>query len=173
MKALACVALTAAFTGLIAADAFAQTVEETARRVGATGKPLAVFERGQQAPASASSSPLQNTMWQLVTFQGGDGKTLTPDDRTKYTLDFGSGGRLTAQVDCNRGTGIWKATGSSQLELGPLALTRAKCAEGSLHDQIVKQWTFIRSFLIKDGHLFLALMADGGIYEFEPRGSKQ
>jgi hypothetical protein len=23
--------------------------------------------------------------------------------------------------------------------------------------------------VIKDGHLFLALMADGGIYEFEPR----
>jgi hypothetical protein len=25
----------------------------------------------------------------------------------------------------------------------------------------------IRSFVIKDGHLFLALMADGGLYEFE------
>jgi hypothetical protein len=24
------------------------------------------------------------------------------------------------------------------------------------------------SFVIKDGHLFLALMADDGIYEFEP-----
>jgi para-nitrobenzyl esterase len=32
----------------------------------------------------------------------------------------------------------------------------------------VKQWATIRSYVIKDGHLFLALMADGGIYEFEP-----
>ena len=62
----------------------------------------------------------------------------------------------------------WKNSGASQLELGPLALTRAKCPEGSLHDRIVKQWTSIRSFVIKDGHLFLSLMADGGIYEFEP-----
>jgi para-nitrobenzyl esterase len=38
---------------------------------------------------------------------------------------------------------------------------------GSLHDQIVKQWANIRSYVIKNGHLFLALMADGGIYEFE------
>ena len=38
----------------------------------------------------------------------------------------------------------------------------------SLHDQIVKQWGYIRSYVIKDGHLFLSLMADGGIYEFEP-----
>jgi len=57
------------------------------------------------------------------------------------------------------------------LELGPLALTRAKCPEGSLHDHIAKQWTFVRSFVIKDGHLFLALMADGGIYEFAPLAS--
>jgi para-nitrobenzyl esterase len=139
---------------------------------GATGKPLAVFERGPQAPPAGSAS-LQGTLWQLVTFQGGDGTTLTPDDRTKYTLDFGTGGRLTARIDCNRGAGTWKTTGSGQLELGPLALTRAKCPEGSLHDQIVKQWPYIRSFLIKDGHLFLALMADGGTYEFEPRASKK
>jgi membrane-bound inhibitor of C-type lysozyme len=37
-----------------------------------------------------------------------------------------------------------------------------------MHDQIVKQWPFIRSYVMKDGHLFLALMADGGIFEFEP-----
>jgi putative lipoprotein len=140
--------------------------------VGATGKPLAVFERGQQAPPSANVSPLQGTMWQLVKFQGGDGTTLTPDDRTKYTLDFGADGRLTAQVDCNRGRGTWKAVGSSQLELSPLALTRGRCAERSLHDQIVKQWPFIRTFLIKEGHLFLVLMADGGTYEYEP-GARQ
>jgi len=35
-------------------------------------------------------------------------------------------------------------------------------------DHIVKQWGNIRSYVIKEGHLFLALMADGGIYEFEP-----
>ena len=37
-----------------------------------------------------------------------------------------------------------------------------------LHDHFVKQWSFIRSFVIRDGHLFLALVADGGTYEFEP-----
>jgi para-nitrobenzyl esterase len=39
-----------------------------------------------------------------------------------------------------------------------------------MHDHIVKQWSFIRSYVVKDGHLFLALMADGGTYEFEPLG---
>jgi hypothetical protein len=27
---------------------------------------------------------------------------------------------------------------------------------------------YVRSYVIKDGHLFLSLMADGGAYEFEP-----
>jgi heat shock protein HslJ len=134
---------------------------------GATGKPLAVFERGTQP--SLDASPLLGTRWQLVRFQGGDGTTLTPDDRAKYTFDFNNDGRIAVRIDCNRGGGAWKTTGSGQLELGPLALTRARCPEGSLHDQIVKQWSFIRSFIIKDNHLFVALMADGGIYEFEPR----
>ncbi len=47
------------------------------------------------------------------------------------------------------------------------------CPPGSLHDQIVKQWGNIRSYVMKDGHLFLSLMADGGIYEFEPATKSQ
>jgi hypothetical protein len=30
------------------------------------------------------------------------------------------------------------------------------------------QWGTVRPFVMTDGHLFLSLMADGGIYEFEP-----
>jgi len=131
------------------------------------GTRVAVLEAPEQAPPAASSQ-LQGTSWQLVRFRGGDDATLTPDDRAKYTIEFGADGRLTARVDCNRGRGTWTSQGSNQLQFGPLALTRAQCPAGSLHDQIVKQWSSIRSFLIKDGHLFLALMADGGTYEFEP-----
>jgi len=134
---------------------------------GATGRPLAVFERSETGP-SASAPPLQGTSWQLINFKGGDGRTLTPNDRTKYTIAFAEGGQLSARVDCNRGHGTWKATGSGELELGPLALTGARCPDPSLHDQIAKHWGSIRSFTIKDGHLFLSVSADGGIYEFEP-----
>lgn len=137
---------------------------------GATGKPLAVFER-RPAPASGRAV-LQGTRWQLVRFQGGDDRTLTPDDPAKYTLEFAAGGQVAARIDCNRGRGTWKATPEGQLELGPLALTRAQCPAGSLHDQIARQWANVRSFVIKDGHLFLSLMADGGTYEFMPVASK-
>jgi para-nitrobenzyl esterase len=97
---------------------------------------------------------LAGTSWQLVKFQGIDGTTLTPDDSGKYTIEFAAGGRLTARIDCNRGRGTWKSSDANQLQLGPLAVTRAKCPPASLHDQIVKQWSNVRSYVIKDGHLF-------------------
>jgi para-nitrobenzyl esterase len=36
-----------------------------------------------------------------------------------------------------------------------------------MHDRIVKDWESVRSYVIKEGRLFLSLVADGGIYEFE------
>jgi para-nitrobenzyl esterase len=128
------------------------------------GAAMAQSTQGSATP----SSELAGTSWQLVKFQSMDDTTLTPDDRAKYTIEFAADGQLIARIDCNRGHGTWKSTGPSQIEFGPLALTRAKCPAGSLHDQIVKQWGNIRSYVIKDGHLFLALILDSGIYEFEP-----
>jgi heat shock protein HslJ len=122
------------------------------------------------ADSAASNLPggLAGTSWQLVKFESSDDTTLAPDDRTKYTITFAGDGQLSARIDCNRGHGTWRSAGPNQVEFGPLALTRALCAPGSLHDQIVKQWGHIRSYVIRDGHLFLALKIDSGIYEFEP-----
>jgi para-nitrobenzyl esterase len=129
------------------------------------------------APAVQESAPdsiagLEGTSWRLVKFEGGDGTVLTPDDPSKYTLAFEPEGRLTARIDCNRGMGTWQSSGPSHLEFGPLALTRAMCPPASLHDHMVKQLPYVRSYIMEDGHLHLSLMADGGIYEFEPAGTE-
>jgi heat shock protein HslJ len=123
------------------------------------------------AIAHAGQSPavgLGGTSWQLVQVQYSDGQVMTPTDRSKYTVAFGKDGRASMRVDCNRGSGTWKSTQAGQLVFGPLAMTRAVCPPGSLYDRFVKDMGFVRSYVMKDGHLFLSLMADGGIYEFEP-----
>ncbi|HEY6509822.1 MAG TPA: META domain-containing protein [Vicinamibacterales bacterium] len=116
----------------------------------------------------ADTRGLGGTSWQLVQIQSMDGKTSTPDDRAKYTMAFSADGRVAMRIDCNRGSGTWKSAGPSQLEFGPLATTRAACPPGSLHDRIVTDLAYVRSYILKGGHLYLSLMADGGIYEFEP-----
>jgi para-nitrobenzyl esterase len=117
----------------------------------------------QEAPAS-----LAGTSWQFVRFAGGDGRVAVPDERAKYTIAFGADGGLSVRLDCNRGRGSWKSDGTGQILFGPLAMTRAMCPPGSLHDQFVKHWFYVRSYVVRNGHLHLVLMADGGNYEFEP-----
>lgn len=121
-----------------------------------------------QVPASTAVSDLGGTSWRLVQFQGSDDTTQTPDDRDKYTIAFTANGSVRVRFDCNRGRGVWTSSAPNQLRLGMLALTRALCPPGSLHDRLVRDWAAVRSYILHDGHLFLSLLADGGIYEFEP-----
>ncbi len=160
---------------------FLQLLETTSRfevqrntlRLYAGDRAVLVFvdrAASSQSGASTGAADLGGTSWQLVKFQSSDGKTLTPDDRSKYTVAFASDGRVTARIDCNRGSGTWKSERPNQLRFGPLALTRAMCPPGSLHDRIVTDWSAVRSYVIKAVRLFVSLMADGGNYEFEPIG---
>ena len=121
-----------------------------------------------QAPMQSGTPDLGGTSWRLVKFQGGNAQTLLPDDGAKYTIEFKRDGSLVARIDCNRGRGTWKSAGPGEVEIGPLALTRAMCPPESLHDRIVKDLGSIRSYVVKDGHLFLSVRANGGVYEFEP-----
>jgi heat shock protein HslJ len=123
------------------------------------------FAGGQK---SRDANPLTGTSWQLVKFQGPDERTFEPDDKSKYTITFGSNGRVTARVDCNRASSTWSATSSGELQFGSWSRTSAKCGPKSLHDQIVTEGAAVHNFSIKDSHLFLSGMAAGGYYELEP-----
>jgi para-nitrobenzyl esterase len=120
------------------------------------------------AAAAASPASLEGTSWRLVQISMGDGAIRPAIDRSRYTVGFGTAGVLNLRFDCNRGRGSWTSSGPGNLEFGPLSLTRAMCAPGSLHDELLRQWPHVRSYLLKDGRLYLSLMADGGTLEFEP-----
>jgi heat shock protein HslJ len=116
----------------------------------------------------SGANTLAGTSWKLVKFQTGDDATLVPDDGAKYTITFGSNGRVTSRVDCNRASSTWKSSRPGDLQFGSWSRTSAKCAAGSLHDKIVTEGANVRSYSIRDGHLFLGGMAAGGYYELEP-----
>jgi heat shock protein HslJ len=116
---------------------------------------------------SSSGKPLSGTSWRLVKFQGSD-ETFVPDDKSKYTINFGSNGRVTARVDFNRASTTWRANAKGELQFGSWSRTSARCGPGSLHDRIVNEGAAVRNFSIKDGHLFLSGMEGGGYYELEP-----
>lgn len=123
----------------------------------------------------ASDTPLNGTKWQLVEFQSMDdsiGKIL-PDDPSKYTMQLNQDGTVNLRLNCNYANGTWKSEPSSDpssgsFEFGLLAITKALCPSPSMDEQILSQSQFIRSYLLKDERLYLSLMADGGIYAWEP-----
>lgn len=94
---------------------------------------------------------------------------LRPDDSSRYTLAFGPDGIFTARIDCNRARGGWKSPAPGRIEFSAaMAATRAQCPPGSLHNPIMRHLPYVRSYVVRNGHLFLSLMADGGTYEFAP-----
>jgi len=126
---------------------------------------------GLAAGQSPASAPLAGTQWRLVEFQSmDDGKgTERPGEGSLYTMWLHGDGTVTMQLNCNRATGSWSAepgsgAASGRFEFGPLASTRALCPPPSMDESIVAQSRFVRSYLLKDGRLYLSLMADGGIY---------
>ncbi|MEE4238383.1 MAG: META domain-containing protein [Anderseniella sp.] len=125
------------------------------------------------ATGSLAASPLANTDWQLVAIQSMDDAQGTTKiaDPSRFTVHFGADGRASFRLDCNRGTGTYKvepaADGSSgSLAFGPVAATHALCPPPHVDERVARDLAYVRSYLLKDGKLYLSLMADGGIYEW-------
>lgn len=95
-----------------------------------------------------------------------DDTEAVPDDRSKYTLEFGAAGALAGRADCNRISGRWTASGES-ISLGPFAMTRAMCPPGSLSDRYVRSLESAVSWMAVDGRLAIAMKMDSGILHFE------
>jgi heat shock protein HslJ len=98
------------------------------------------------------------------------GTTRIADPR-RFTVRFDSGGRASLRLDCNRGSGTWEAkpagANSGSLKFGPISATRALCPPPHLDERVVRDLGYVRSYVLKDGKLFMSLMADGGIYEWQ------
>lgn len=154
-----------------------------ARRAGLAG--MAILAGAIMAPDAAAQDtrgtaenaghPLADTSWRLVEIQSMDDATGTvrPDDPSLYTMELNGDGTVTMRLNCNRATGTWSAVPSAdgmsgQFEFGPLAVTRAACPPPSLDERITSQAEYFRGYLLRDGRLYLTLMADGGIYAWEP-----
>ncbi|MGB5276321.1 MAG: META domain-containing protein [Gammaproteobacteria bacterium] len=138
----------------------------------------AAMESDNAAPAATRATkdnPLAGTSWRLLAFESMDDAIgmVRPDARSNYTMRLNRDGSVTMSLNCNFASGTWSAEpsdngASGRFEFGPLAVTRARCSPPSMGQSIATLAEFIRSYLLKDGRLFLSLMADGGIYAWQP-----
>jgi heat shock protein HslJ len=125
--------------------------------------------------ATPKAPPLANTSWALHAFQSMDDAqgTTRIADPTHFTVRFSADGKAVFRLDCNRGTGSWQATpsadsNSGNLSFGPIAATRALCPPPHFDERLARDLAHVRGYLLKDGNLYMSLMADGGVYEWRP-----
>lgn len=132
-----------------------------------TASALAVLFAATVA-STAAAGALEGSAWRLLNISSMDDTVAVPDDPSDYTLSFNPENQASMKADCNRGTGRWTSKPPSGLTFGPIAATRALCSPQSLSERYLQELGWVRSYVMRDGHLFLATMADGSILEFEP-----
>jgi len=111
---------------------------------------------------------LVGVVWEWNGFQSSDDTTVTPDDPSRYTIEFMADGTFAIGADCNRGRGSYTRDGST-IDLTVKALTRAMCPPGSLSNEFIGYLDQAVSLVFADGGLHLALPADAGIASFTPQ----
>lgn len=129
----------------------------------------------QKGITSSPGNPLVETTWRLIEFQSMDDSigTLRPEDPSLYIMRLNIDGTVTMRLNCNHAGGTWFAEpggngASGRFQFSKFMGTRAVCPPPSLDERILRHAEFIRSYLLKNGRLYLSLMADGGIFAWEP-----
>ena len=123
----------------------------------------------------AAQASLEDSQWRLVEFQSMDDSqgVARPEKPDDYRMKLMAGGRVAFKLDCNRGMGDWSFTPSSDgtsgsISFSQLAVTKAYCPPPSMGETLERDTQYMSSYILRDGRLNISLMADGGIYVWEP-----
>ncbi len=127
-----------------------------------------VAAAGVSTAGAAAPESVAGTQWQLARIIGVDDQLTLPDDPSKYTISFDASGRAELRVDCNHASATWASPGPGRVQFGPMATTRAMCAGTSLSSRMLRELAAVRTYSIREGHLFLASPVETtAIWEFE------
>lgn len=118
---------------------------------------------------------LSNSKWSLLEFQSMDDGigTIRPDLNSSYMMQLSDHGEMFIQLKCNSILGKWlikenQDTNSGEFRLSDLQVSKNLCDPSIFDKQMIAQLPYIRSYVLKDGYLYLSLWADGGIYKWSP-----
>lgn len=148
----------------------------TVRKIFLTGLVVALAacgpaEQGAEEDLAGSPAeiiPLEGTSWQLVQMTVLGGFVFTPDDPSKYVLNFRSENRLTGTSDCNQISGAWQQEDTA-LRFDPFISTRKLCPPGSLHNNLALYLKDAAVHEFRDDRMILTTTTEGIAIEFQAR----
>ena len=115
---------------------------------------------------SAEARALTFGEWQWRASLYRDETEARPDEPERYTVAFGTDGRLSLKADCNMAGGRFRLAGS-QLSIEVTQSTRAACPPDSLDETFLRDLASTTGFFLKDGTLYFDLSDGLGTMQFE------
>lgn len=113
------------------------------------------------------SPSLAGITWSWVQFQSSNDSLVTPEPDATYQVSFGVDGVVTVETPCATGEGVFRDTADG-LEIDLSDIDVGNCAGDSPTAILVRDLDMSTSYVIQDGHLWIALPMDGGIHQFAP-----
>jgi heat shock protein HslJ len=144
-------------------DALSSVTSWSIDQSGATDVLVLTTEDGADLTFDPS---ITGVVWQWSETQMSNDTLITPNDPEKFYLSFSPDGAVVGQIDCNRAFGSYTTDGARITMM--LATTRVFCGEDSQDTAYALNLAQVTTFVIRDGHLALALPMDAGIVIFDP-----
>jgi len=153
-----------------------QPTVESAVEVAPTEAP-AVDEAAATAEEPSDTTPLAHTadpalvnklwFWERRDPNGGASAAIEVPNPEEYNLIFNEDGTFFAQLDCNRGSGIYATPGDGSLMMELGMTSKAFCPEGSLFNQMLETFPGAAQYRIEEDGAALAIVwANGGPIDY-------
>ena len=119
-------------------------------------------------PAGQEGTQLVGTSWRWIRLTDPT-QEVQIENPANYTLTFTDATSISMKADCNQASASYTAGADGTLTITPGITTLAACPQGSRGDEFVQKLSSAAIYFMRDGHLFIDLVADGGTLEFEPQ----
>jgi heat shock protein HslJ len=150
-------------------EAETQPTVETAVEAAPTEVPAveeaaaATEEPSETTPLAHTADPaLVNKLWFWERRDANGNAIVEVPNPSEYNLIFNDDGTFFAQLDCNRGSGIYATPGDGSLMMELGMTSKALCPEDSLFNQMLETFPAAAQYRVEeDGAVLVIVWADG------------
>lgn len=118
-----------------------------------------------EAGDDTGGGSLTGVTWQWQGSQYSNDTSATPEDPSKYTIEFAEDGTYSGNADCNSIGGEYTLEDSS-IAISPGPTTLIGCPEGSLGSEFTRDLEAAAIVFFQEGDLLIDLFADAGTMRF-------
>jgi heat shock protein HslJ len=121
----------------------------------------------ESAAEAGGTSNLTGVVWEWQGSSYSDDSSATPDDPSRYTIEFLDDGTASIKADCNQVQAQYTADGTS-ISITPGASTKVACPEDTLDFEFLLDLEGAATYAVDESSLRIDIKFDSGSMQFAP-----